>query len=138
LPGVAVNDKGVTGNLIADNTFTGDAIGLQLRDLSKDTSKVRSNSFLNNKLTNVTKETDVTAGVTLATTGNSPMYAIPKYVALGGKKPVGARPELRGRQNIVMTEWGPWDHKSPLARIVDTAGGKHTYEFSGIDPPTWC
>jgi len=27
--------------------------------------------------------------------------------------PVGARRHLAGRQNIIMTEWGPWDHVSP-------------------------
>ena len=30
--------------------------------------------------------------------------------ALGDRRPVGARARLRGRRNIVMTEWGPWDH----------------------------
>jgi hypothetical protein len=28
--------------------------------------------------------------------------------------PVGARRHLAGRQNIIMTKWGPWDHVSPL------------------------
>jgi hypothetical protein len=27
--------------------------------------------------------------------------------------PIGARRHLAGRQNIIMTEWGPWDHVSP-------------------------
>ena len=27
--------------------------------------------------------------------------------------PVGARKHLAGRENIIMTEWGPWDHVSP-------------------------
>ena len=27
--------------------------------------------------------------------------------------PVGARRHLAGRQNIIMTKWGPWDHVSP-------------------------
>ena len=44
------------------------------------------------------------------------------YIAYGSTHPVGARPELRGRQNIVMTEWGPWDHESPLIRTVQDTG----------------
>jgi len=28
--------------------------------------------------------------------------------------PVGAREHLAGRENIIMTQWGPWDHVSPL------------------------
>jgi parallel beta-helix repeat protein len=27
--------------------------------------------------------------------------------------PIGARKHLAGRKNIIMTEWGPWDHVSP-------------------------
>ena len=27
--------------------------------------------------------------------------------------PIGARRHLVGRENIIMTEWGPWDHVSP-------------------------
>jgi hypothetical protein len=41
---------------------------------------------------------------------------------------VGARPALRGRQNIIMTEWGPWDHVAPLVRLAHSAGGSVVYE----------
>ena len=41
---------------------------------------------------------------------------------------MGARPELRGRQNIIMTEWGPWDHVTPLVRLVKSAGGTALFE----------
>src|SRR5262249_35088617 len=37
-----------------------------------------------------------------------PGTKLPQVQVLGQKHPVGARPELRGRQNIIMTEWGPW------------------------------
>src|ERR1035437_2193781 len=47
----------------------------------------------------------------------------PEHKVFGKKHPVGARPELRGRQNIIMTEWGPWDHVAPLVRLVSSAGG---------------
>ncbi len=42
----------------------------------------------------------------------------------GDTRPVGARAALAGRQNIIMTEWGPWDHASPLAR---RSGGGHDF-----------
>ena len=35
---------------------------------------------------------------------------------------------MRGRQNIIMTEWGPWDHVTPLVRLVKSAGGSAVYE----------
>jgi len=53
---------------------------------------------------------------------------IPPYEVFGRKRPVGARPELRGRQNIIMTEWGPWDHTTPLVRLVRSTGGSAVYE----------
>ncbi len=38
--------------------------------------------------------------------------AVPDRVhAPGTRTAVGARPELAGRDKIVMTEWGPWDHR---------------------------
>ena len=53
---------------------------------------------------------------------------VPPYQAFGGNRPVGARPELRGRQNIIMTEWGPWDHVAPLARLVKSCRRVRSYE----------
>jgi hypothetical protein len=53
---------------------------------------------------------------------------VPEHEVFGTKHPVGARPELRGRQNIIMTEWGPWDHATPLMRLVKSAGGTALFE----------
>ena len=42
----------------------------------------------------------------------------------GATRPAGAREQLRGRKNIIMTEWGPWEHASPLLQFMrhfDTA-----------------
>jgi hypothetical protein len=43
---------------------------------------------------------------------------IPSYEVLGESRPVGARAHLRGRDRIIMDEWGPWDFESPLVRVV--------------------
>ncbi|MCB9854529.1 MAG: right-handed parallel beta-helix repeat-containing protein [Phycisphaerales bacterium] len=53
----------------------------------------------------------------------------PDYEVLGKTHPVGARKALYGRENIVMTEWGPWDHESPLVRMTSARGNEHVYEF---------
>ena len=134
MPGIVANYKDVSGNVVADNTFTGDLIALQLRDGSKEKNRVRGTVFSGNKLSDVKKDLDATTGIEVATSGDSPLYVIPRYKVMGQKRPVGARPQLAGRQNIVMTEWGPWDHQSPLARLVATENGRDVYEFSGIDP----
>jgi hypothetical protein len=61
-----------------------------------------------------------------------PAYTIPSYTALGEKRPVGARAHLRGRDQIIMDEWGPWDHESPLLRAAPAEAGKVAYEVFGV------
>jgi hypothetical protein len=59
-------------------------------------------------------------------------YRIPSYEAVGKTRPVGARSHLRGRENIIMTEWGPWDHEAPMLRVRRKASGAHEYEVFGV------
>lgn len=51
----------------------------------------------------------------------------------GEARPVGARAKLRGREKIIMTRWGPWDHTGPLIRLKDAGGWYDGYEF--FNPP---
>jgi len=44
---------------------------------------------------------------------------------------VGARSNLRGRDKIIMGEWGPWDHDSPMIRVRAKTGAVHEYEVFG-------
>ncbi len=145
-PGVAGNYRGVTGNVIAGNTFIVDAghpftnlrpgeklIVLQLRD--DGTNNVRDNVYAANtvrlELTNAV-EFAVKAGTEPRLEGAMPRYHLPRVKALGQTRPVGARPHLRGRDKIVMDEWGPWDHESPLVRAVGTAAGERAWEVFGV------
>lgn len=133
-PGVAANDRGVTGNIIANNTFDGDQIVLQLRDDSPKRDKVKGTIYASNTVTNAKTELQVAEGIELLRSGDIPNYSIRPYKAAGETHPVGARKELEGRQNIIMTEWGPWDHQGPMWRILDDSGSKHIFEFNNIDP----
>ena len=47
----------------------------------------------------------------------------------GKSRPVGARKGLKGREQIVIDEWGPWDHVSPLLRRVSRDPAQHRYEL---------
>lgn len=133
-PGVAANYKGVSGNVIAGNTFEGDALVLQLRDASRTKDKVTGTVFANNTLKNVGKEIDA-KDIDVIRTGETPEYAIPDLKGVVGEtRPVGARAHLAGRENIIMTEWGPWDHEGPLVRALQSEGARHVYEFRNIDP----
>lgn len=147
LPGVAGGEQRVTGNVIAGNTFAINAqapfarlgqnerlIVLQLRDSSKGRN-VFSNAWFNNtvELTHPRAvEFAIEEGCDPAKSGTTPSYVIPSYTALGTKRPVGARAHLRGRDQIIMDEWGPWDHESPLLRPAPSDTGKVAYEVFGV------
>lgn len=94
-----------TGSIVAGNTFTGDNIAFQFRGPGEVIIGA-------NKLENVEKEmiADSTYVVRryehLAVPGSNLL----KLKIFGKKHPVGARAKLRGRQNIIMTEWGPSDN----------------------------
>ncbi len=49
----------------------------------------------------------------------------------GTRAAVGGRPLLAGRDKILVTEWGPYDHNTPLLwRTVDQ-GASHVYQLLG-------
>lgn len=124
-PWAAKNHRGSTGNLIASNTFSGDPLAIHLR--ATGTTLAHANTF-----EGVGEQSKVEAGEGLTESAEpiSPIE-VPAYNALGDHRPVGARANLAGRQNIVIGEWGPWDHASPLVRQLDRAGGVHRYEVWG-------
>jgi hypothetical protein len=156
-PWSKANDRPVTGNVIAGNVFEinpahpfgdrreGDRlIVLQLRDdqaRSPEGMPV-SPKVTGNLYTDNTVRVDPAVGVEFAvekgaepdTRGGVPGYSRPSYTAFGKSRPVGARESLRGRDKIVMTEWGPWDHRSPLVRRVEATPDEHVFSMHGIDP----
>jgi parallel beta-helix repeat protein len=123
-PGVAGNERGITGNVIARNTFevnrdidfkrvgpNGRFIILQMRDPSK--KHIGENFYLDNtvKLNHpLAVEFALEDNVNLVREGKPPKYEIPKYQPLGVTHPVGARRQLRDRRYIVMEEWGPKEY----------------------------
>ncbi|MBX3406773.1 MAG: right-handed parallel beta-helix repeat-containing protein [Phycisphaeraceae bacterium] len=143
------NYKGVRGNVIAHNTFTIDAshpfgriatdrslVGLHIRD-EGDGSRIRGTVYAGNTATvdtGIGVERVVPAACELMETwdGNAdtlaPRQELPR---IGKSRPVGARPHLRGRHNIVMGQWGPWDHESPMVRLRSAGAATHTYEVFG-------
>ncbi len=59
-----------------------------------------------------------------------PSFLTPR--PLGERGSVGARKALRGRENIIMTEWGPWDHESPLVRVLKSTGDTVEFELRRV------
>ncbi len=147
LPGVAGGEQRVTDNVIAGNSFTINAqapfarlgqnerlIVLQLRDSTKGQNVFSNVWFSNDVRLDHPRAVDfaIEEGCEPVKSGAMPGYTIPSYTALGEKRPVGARAHLHGREQIIMDEWGPWDHESPLLRAAPAEAGKVAYEVFGV------
>ena len=133
MPWVNANNRGTDArrlpsvdNLIAENTFEGGETALVLHDCDGTTTA-------RNTFTNVGKVLDASQGSAPVESPVAVSWAMPAYEAFGEKRPVGARAALAGRENIVMTEWFPWDHQSPLARVLRQTAGTRLIEFTRID-----
>ncbi|MEX2219861.1 MAG: right-handed parallel beta-helix repeat-containing protein [Phycisphaerales bacterium] len=122
--------RGVADNVIAGNRFEGVSPALHLRDLSPGKDRVRGTVFARNTVEGGAA-VDAPQGAEVITDRQEPMYVLPEVAVIGEKRPVGARSALAGREKIVMTEWGPWDHASPLVRRVSSAGGGDVYAVFG-------
>jgi hypothetical protein len=129
MPGVARNYKGCVGNVIAGNTFDGDTIGVRLT--ACDGARIVANTFHDVKTPLKVDDgpPNRTDGPTLEE-GEAPTYEGIEYASEGTTTPVGARPK-RGRDSIIMGQWGPWDFDSPMVRVANAGGGQHVIEVYG-------
>lgn len=139
-PGVVANYRGVADNIIAENEFATVPVVLHLRDLSPGRDQVRGTVFTANVRRDCGLDVDATAGVGVVTDGPVPAWHVPHVHAPGRARPVGARAALRGRHNVIMGPWGPWDHAEPMVRRAWTGAGRRegnwqpmirTYEIFG-------
>ncbi len=115
-------------NLVGGNRFAGDELAFHLRGRSG--LILGANTFEGVKR-EMSKEDDV---VIREATGSSAAIARPPYTAHGTTRPVGARRHLAGRQNIIMMEWGPWDHEAPLVRPAQDDGASVRYDLYQLPP----
>lgn len=131
-PGVAGTERGIVDNVVAGNYFEINRtlpfpdlprdvrlVLLQIRD--SGTGHVASNYYFGNRV-HITHPQAVEFAVPLGCepvlAGAKPQVPIPKYRALGRTHPVGARDQLRGRAQIIMDDWGPWDRESPRPSVA--------------------
>lgn len=149
LPGVAGTYRGVSSNVIAGNRLVIDAdhpfrrlrpeeklVGLQVRGGgAKGEGTVRGNRYGANevelRVTNAV-EMLVDRGFDLVPVSSVPRYRIPSVRPIGKTRPVGARAALRGRDKILMDEWGPWDHAQPWVRATRGDTGERRFEIRGV------
>ena len=125
------NGYASTGSVIAGNSFLGDSLAFQFRGPGV---AILGSNYL------VGVNQEILADPTYPLRRDEHLVIPTQEPAIptlfGVTHPVGARPELRGCQNIIMTEWGPWDHVEPLFRLVSARGGTAVYEVLKIPTKT--
>jgi len=118
------------GNVLAGNRFTGDRVGFHLR------GSIGLAAYLN-EFGSVGEERRIEDGAKL-NEGIAPMPLIPqpRRTAVGKARPVGARAALAGRRQILMTEWGPWDHAGTVLSRLPSDGARASYVLlpPGLEP----
>lgn len=154
LPWAKTSYRGVLNNVIADNTFIIDdqprpfhRVGQNEKRLAfhfrNDGGPFKGTVITNNTFEideNVGKQMEVSGDVEIVENSLVPGFSNPSYQVLGESKPVvirdglpySARANMKGRDQIIMDEWGPWDHESPLLRQLTSGGGEIVYEALGV------
>lgn len=154
LPWAKTNYRGVVDNIIADNTFVINdeprsfhRFGENEKRLAYHLRNDGGGEFKNLQIFNNSYEISgpgqkisIQGECEVVETGAVPAYSHPVYEVIGQTRPVvlkdgiaySARAHLQGRDKIIMDEWGPWDHESPLLRRVSAAGGQAVYDVLGV------
>lgn len=149
LPGVAARYRGVSDNLINDNTFVMNddhpfgssprqdgqpvMVGVEMRVLGKhgedDAPGFGVNSFQRSaNRWDITTQDAIAARIDQDLELSSPLGSFGSWIA--SSPPPRRSPP--GRQWIVVDQWGPWDFESALMRERSRSGAEHVYE---IYPP---
>ncbi|MHC5065509.1 MAG: right-handed parallel beta-helix repeat-containing protein, partial [Planctomycetota bacterium] len=125
-PWAQVNGARSENNRVVENSFLRTATALQLR-------RVQGTVFADNRLVDCGQDLDLDEDSRISSsveeTESPPPFVLTDLPGLGSTEPVGARPELAGRENIIMSDWGPWDHQEPMLRTLRKRGSEHVYEL---------
>jgi parallel beta-helix repeat protein len=126
-PWAKANPCRCADNDLLGNTFDGDEVAVHLRRAGA----TRMANTMREVGTALDADEESRAAITAVEGTVLAGWTSPALALPGRKRPVGSRESLRGRHNIIMTEWGPWDHQTPLFRRIssDTARGRHVYEL---------
>ncbi|MHC4416818.1 MAG: right-handed parallel beta-helix repeat-containing protein [Planctomycetota bacterium] len=131
LPWAYANPTACEENAIIQNRFEGDRIAIQLRRTGPTIMGA-------NSMTDVGVEVDADEASASFLKRLGDMDISPsrfeEQETLGDTTPVDARAHLRGREHIIMTEWGPYDWKEPLLTVVRKLPDRHEYRLVGPEP----
>ncbi len=137
-PWARINGGESNDNRLLLNEFTDNTVGVQLREttgtvianMSPDVAAPMLEADAASRAATTFSDTFDTVRLTGLELGEDLSNR-----AIGDARPVGARTHLAGREHIIMTEWGPWDHASPLIQFVGSIDGADEYRLLGNDGP---
>jgi len=116
-PWAAANGVRCIDNAIVENRFVGDDVAVHLR--SAERTILRDNVMEEVEREVVAEDSETVDGPVPPAS----RVPVPPDVP-GDTRPVGSRARLAGREQIVMTEWGPHDGRAPfLQRLPDPEPG---------------
>lgn len=142
------------GGVVVANRLQENRIGIDIRgSAAGDTTAVQANFFNGsgavirledagdvaisaNGLGGVEPRVDDRGGTRVLTDGAIAQRAMRDAPELPGESaPIGRRSGLDGRGAIVMGDYGPWDHRTPMMRLVERRGDRDEYEILGDPGP---
>lgn len=131
LPWSVANGDASADNVVADNRFVRCGLAVALRGTTS--TVVANNTF---DQTPLQLGADERSRSTMSPAPDLPTLERPAIEELertlpGLNRPVGARRSLGGREAIVMTPYGPWDHSGPLLTLSRAAPHEHVYTLVG-------
>lgn len=127
-PWCKANHKGSIDNIVANNSFERDQLGIRLRETAR--TIVSNNSFVG-----VEKNIDADARSKPLPAAERIKPSIPQeYPVFGETRPVSARSHLRGRHHIIMTQWGPYDFND-VVLVPQKAFGSQRATIRVLGPP---
>jgi parallel beta-helix repeat protein len=129
VPWSRVNEPFSSNNTIAQNRFAHIPVAIQLR--GSTLSNIAGNVF---EQCQQSIEADDTSANNINDKEAFDLAGLarPSAEIPGVAQPVGARARFAGRDTIIMTEWGPWDHESPLLQFQRADGCGHAYRVLGM------
>lgn len=126
------------GNVIESNTMAAGVMAVQLRGDVAATHTANVCAEGSDLVVEISAESGWHEAATVFTTPAT-KARVAQAVAQAKKELVAWKSyharssSVRGREAIIMTEWGPWDHQAPLLRQVVKDGARHVYEMLPVD-----
>jgi parallel beta-helix repeat protein len=131
LPWAVANTTQSRSNAIIANAFAQNILALHLRETTDTVLNANRGAFERGfAASDVDLDDHSRSSIAFDATAADP-GGFPVQPLHGERNPIGNRGALAGREHIIMTEWGPWDHASPLLQFMEHFDTADVYRLRG-------